>query len=232
MDSLKEVRDSIIHVCRRVYEHGMVASNDGNVTVRVGDDRVLVTPTGMSKGYLTAEDLVLTDMDGVAVEDNGRKVTSEIKIYLKIYSKREDVRAAVHAHPVHATAYAACGMTVESRVLPESVLSLGEVPLVPYGTPGTEELAERIGEYLEDCEVFLLENHGALALGTDVLTAYHRMECLEHTAKIIYLARQLGEVQTLSPKRIGELFEVHGDKTSARIQRVGKKMSQDLSKGD
>ena len=226
MDSFKEVRNSIIHVCRRVYEHGMVASNDGNVTARVGDDRVLVTPTGMSKGYLSTEDLVLTDMDGVPVEDNGRKVTSEIKIYLKIYSQREDVRAAVHAHPLYATAYAACGRTVESRVLPESVLSLGEVPLVPYGTPGTAELAERIGEYLDGCEVFLLENHGALALGTDVLSAYHRMECLEHTARIIYLARELGEVQILSPERIGELFKVHGNKTSERIRRTGEKMSR------
>ena len=145
MDSLKEAKENIIHVCRRIYAREMVASNDGNVTVRFAEDRVLATPTGMSKGFLTEDDLVVTDMEGNVVEGNGHAVTSEIRIYLKIYRQRDDVRAAVHAHPLYATAYAAAGLTVDSKVLPESVLSLGEVPLVPYGTPGTDELADRIG---------------------------------------------------------------------------------------
>ena len=226
MDSLNEAKKMIIHVCRRIYAREMVASNDGNVTVRFAEDRVLATPTGMSKGFLTEDDLVVTDMDGKVVEGNGLAVTSEIRIYLKIYGKRDDVRAAVHAHPLYATAYAAAGLTVDSKVLPESVLSLGEVPLVPYGTPGTDELADQIGHYLADHEVFLLENHGALALGGDVVEAYHRMECLEHTAKIVYLARELGGAHNLSPERIGSIFKVHGSRTTARIQRAGEKMSR------
>jgi L-fuculose-phosphate aldolase len=226
MDSLKETKENIIHVCRRIYAREMVASNDGNVTVRFAEDRVLATPTGMSKGFLTEDDLVVTDMEGNVVEGNGHAVTSEIRIYLRIYRERDDVRAAVHAHPLYATAYAAAGLTVDSKVLPESVLSLGEVPLVPYGTPGTDELADRIGVHLNDHEVFLLENHGALALGGDVVAAYHRMECLEHTARIVYLARELGGANNLEPEQIGAIFEVHGGKTSDIICRAGEKMSR------
>jgi L-fuculose-phosphate aldolase len=203
----------------------MVASNDGNVTVKVAPDRILATPTGKSKGFLTEDDLVLTDLDGNVVDGSGKKVTSEIRIYMRIYKQRPDVLAAVHAHPLHATAYASCGKTVNSQVLPESVLSLGYVPLVPYGTPGTDELADVIGEYLDGHEVFLLQNHGALALGANVIEAYHRIECLEHTARIVYLGEALGGVDRLTPHQIGGIFEVHGGKTSPRIQAAGRKMS-------
>lgn len=226
MDSLEELKRQVLHVCRRIYDREMVASNDGNVTVRVGEDRILATPSGMSKGFLAPEDLVLTDLEGHPLENNGRTVTSEILIYCAIYRLRPDVRAAVHAHPLYATACAAAGRTVETRVLPESVLSLGKVPLVPYGTPGTSELADRIAGYLADHEVFLLENHGALALGKNVVEAYHRMECLEHTAKIVHLAARLGGAVPLSPERIGGIFRVHGAKTSERIRREGERMSR------
>ncbi len=226
MHSLDEIKAQMLHVCRRIYDREMVASNDGNVTVRVDEQHILATPSGMSKGFLTADDLVLTDMRGNPVEKTERKVTSEIKIYCKIYELRPDVRAAVHAHPIYATARAAAGLTVNTKVLPESVLSLGEVPLVPYGTPGTDDLAGQVARYLEGHEVFLLENHGALALGTNVIEAYHRMECLEHTAKIVHLADSLGGAVTLSPERIGGIFEVHGGKTSARIRAAGARMSR------
>ena len=225
MDSLAEAKSKIIHVCRRIYEREMVASNDGNVTVRIGEDRILATPTGMSKGFLTEDDLVLTDLDGNVVEGGGA-VTSEIKIYIQIYRSRADVRAAVHAHPLYATAFAACGKTVSTDVLPESANSLGYVPLVPYATPGTEQLASRIGEYLADHEVFLLQNHGALALGGDVVEAYHRLECLEHTARIVYLAQTIGGMSRLTPEQIGGIFEVHGAKTSPRIREAGRRMSR------
>ena len=227
MDSLAEAKSKIIHVCKRIYAREMVASNDGNVTVRIGPDKILATPTGMSKGFLTEDDLVVTDLDGNVVDGSGKSVTSEIRIYMRIYRKRQDVAAAVHAHPLHATAYAASGKTINSQVLPESVLSLGYVPLVPYGTPGTDELADMIEEYLDGHEVFMLQNHGALALGGDVVEAYHRMECLEHTAKIVYLAEALGGVDRLSPQQIRGIFERHGNKTSPRIREAGRKMSEE-----
>jgi len=192
-----------------MYAREMVASNDGNLTVRIGPDRILATPAGKSKGFLTEDDLIVTDLDGNVVDGSGREVTSEIRIYLRIYRVREDVGAAVHAHPLHATAYAVAGKSVASDVLPESVLSLGYVPLVPYGTPGTDQLADRIEEYLEDYDVILLQNHGALALGRDVVEAYHRMECLEHTAKIIFLAEALGGANHLRPEQIAHIFSVY-----------------------
>jgi len=225
MDSLKEIKSQIIHVCRRIYQREMVASNDGNVTVRAEEDRIVATPSGMSKGFLREEDLVLTDMDGNIIEGKDRSVTSEIKIYCNIYRNRPDVKAAVHAHPLHATAYAAAGKTVDSKVLPESLLSLGEVPLVPYGTPGTDELAAQVEKYLDRHEVFLLANHGALALGRNVIEAYHRMECLEHTARILFLAETLGGAIQLTPEQIADIFKVHGSKTTQRIQQAGREMS-------
>ena len=229
MDQILTVKNQVLHVCRRIYEREMVASNDGNVTARVGSDRIIATPTGMSKGFLKEDDLVLTDLQGNIVGEPGRKVTSEIRIYYKIYRMRPDVFAAVHAHPLHATAYAASGRTIDTEVLPESVLSLGKVPLVPYGTPGTDELAEQIEKYLQEHEVFLLANHGALALGRDVIEAYHRMECLEHTARIIFLAESLGGAKKLTPRQISKLFEVHGEKVSERILKAGENLSKDGS---
>ena len=212
MDPIKKVREDILHVCRRIYQREMVASNDGNVSVRVGPDLVISTPTGMSKGFLEANDLVETDLEGNPLKGASRKVTSEIRIYLRVYKLRPDISAAVHAHPLTATALAVAGRTVDSEVLPESVLSLGKVPLVPYGTPGTDDLASQIAKYLPGHNVFLLENHGALALGRDVIEAYHRMECLEHTAKIIFLAELMGGVRRLTPEQIARLYEVHGKK--------------------
>ncbi|HUU29737.1 MAG TPA: class II aldolase/adducin family protein [archaeon] len=210
MDSLDRVKQDILHVCRRIYEREMVASNDGNVSVKVGPDRVICTPTGMSKGFLQPEDLVITDLEGNPLNEGSRKVTSEIRIYLRIFQLRPDISAAVHAHPLTATALAVAGRTVDSEVLPESVLSLGKVPLVPYGTPGTEELAGQIAKYLPEHNVFLLANHGALALGRNVIQAYHRMECLEHTAKILFLAESMGRVNRLTREQIARIYEVHG----------------------
>ena len=224
---IKEIKEQILHVCRRLYEREMVASNDGNVTVRVGEDRIIATPSGMSKGFLTADDLVLADMEGNVIEGRDRSITSEIRIYTRIYRKRPDVKAAVHAHPLYATAFAAAGRTVDSDVLPESVLSLGKVPLVPYATPGTSGLADQLEKYLDKHEIFLLANHGALALGRNVLEAYHRMETLEHTARIVYLAEPMGGALRLAPKQIGGIFEVYGSQASEVIRQAGREMSRE-----
>ena len=224
---IKEIKEQILHVCRRLYERNMVASNDGNVTVRVGEDRIIATPSGMSKGFLTADDLVLADMEGKVIEGRDRSITSEIRIYTQIYRRRPDVKAAVHAHPLYATAYAAAGRTVDTQVLPESALSLGPVALVPYATPGTSGLADQIERFLDKHEVFLLVNHGALALGANVLEAYHRMECLEHTARIVYLAEPLGGALRLAPKQIEAILEVYGSKTSEVIRRAVREMGRE-----
>lgn len=209
MDSLDEIKQKILHVCRRLYEWRMVDATGGNVSVRFGPDRVIATPTGMSKGFLQADDLVELDLEGRPVGRGKRTVTSEIGLYLRIFHARPDVAAAIHAHPPHATAFAVTGRSIDTDALPESVVILGKVPLVPYGTPGMDELYNEVEKFLPGHDVFLLANHGALTLGKDVIEACHRMECLEHTAMILWLAESLGGINRLKPEQVAALLSIH-----------------------
>ncbi|MBN2290546.1 MAG: class II aldolase/adducin family protein [Candidatus Glassbacteria bacterium] len=207
MPSLHRVKQDIIHVCQRLYQRDLVSTNEGNVSVRTGEDRLVLTPTGKSKGFLTVADLVETDMSGKPLK-KGQKASSEIKIHIRAYEKRPDVRAAVHAHPVTATGYAVAGVPFNECILPEIVLTLGKVPIVPYGTPSTEELPDALEPYLPNHDAFLLANHGALTLGSDVVSAYHKMESLEHAAKIVLVARLMGEPKLLSHKEVQRLLDI------------------------
>ncbi|MFC1614277.1 class II aldolase/adducin family protein [Gemmatimonadota bacterium] len=207
MPSLQQIKQDIIHVCHRLYERELVSTNEGNVSVRTGEDRLIVTPTGVSKGFLSAADLVEVDMSGNPVK-KGRKASSEIKIHIRAYEKRSDVRAVVHAHPITATGYSVAGVPLAECVLPEMVLTLGKVPIVPYGTPSTDELPDALEPYLFDHDAFLLANHGAMTLGTDILGAYHKMESLEHAAKILLVSRLMGNQNLLSRNEVDRLLEI------------------------
>jgi L-fuculose-phosphate aldolase len=175
--------EDIVEVGRRIYINGFVAANDGNISVRVGDDEIITTPTGVSKGFLTPDMLVKVNMDGQKISGNLRP-SSEIKMHIEVYKQRSDVRAVVHAHPITATGFAVAGIPLEKCVLPEVVLSLGSIPIAKYGTPSTMELPEAINEFLPTCDAVLLANHGALTVGVDVFNAYYKMETLEHFAKM------------------------------------------------
>ncbi len=207
MTPLYQLRRDIIHVCRRMYQRGYVAANDGNVSARVSEDRILTTPTGMSKGFLTEDQLVLCDMEGNVISGN-LKPSSELPMHLMVYRERPDVNAVVHAHPVAATGFAVAGIPLAQCVLPEVVLTVGAVPVAEYGTPSTEEIPNSIRRYIHDYDAFLLANHGALTLGPDVITAYHRMETVEHFAQITLVARQLGRVNVLSDEQVQKLMQV------------------------
>ena len=209
MDKIEAVKKEVVSVCRRLYAWQMVDATGGNVTARVGDNLVVATPSGMSLALVKESDLVVIDLEGKPVTGNKRP-TSEIGLYLAVYRARPEVGAAMHAHPAHATALAVAGLTVDCRLLPESVVFLGKVPLVPYATPGTEDLFREIEPHLEGHEAFLLANHGALTLGRDASEACHRMECLEHTARIQLLAGTAGSPNRLSAEQISRLLEVHG----------------------
>ena len=184
-----------------------MSSNEGNVSVRVSQDRLIVTPSGMSKGFLTVTDLVETDMSGKPLK-RGQKASSEIKIHIRAYQKRPDVRAAVHAHPITATGYAVAGIPLTECALPEIVLTLGKVPIVPYGAPSTEELPDALEPYLAEHDALLLANHGALTLGADVIQAYHKLESLEHAARILLVSRLMGEPNLLSRKEVDRLLDI------------------------
>jgi L-fuculose-phosphate aldolase len=190
MLSVEEAGDAILMVGKRMYEQGFVAANDGNISVRLSEDRCLSTPTGMSKGFMNRSDLVITDMQGRKISGK-RQPTSEIKMHLRAYELRSDISAVVHAHPPHATAYAVAGIPLDECILPEVIVTIGSVPLAAYGTPSTEEVPESIEAVVTRCDAFLLRNHGVMTVGTDVLGAYHKMETVEHFARISFLAWQL-----------------------------------------
>jgi L-fuculose-phosphate aldolase len=205
----EEVRRDILHVCRRLYERGLVAGSDGNVSVRLGRDRLVATPTGMSKGFLQPDDLVLCDLEGRQIAGK-RRLTTEIRIHLTAYRHRDDVCAVVHAHPPYATAFAVARRNLDERIMPEGYIAVGKVALTAYGTPSTPELEASIEPAVVDHDAILLANHGAMTLGRDVITACHRMEALEQLAQISALAQMIGEPRALTAEEIARLEAIRG----------------------
>lgn len=202
----QQLREDIVEVGRRLWTRGFVASNDGNISVRIGDDRVLMTPTAVSKGFMSADMMVITDMDGTLVSGApGRRPSSEILMHLVAYRQRPDVRAVVHAHPPLATGFAVAGIPLDRAVLAEVVTTLGSIPIADYATPSTQELPDAVAPYVTAHDGLLLANHGALALGADLFAAYYKMETIEHFARISLVARQLGRENLLSRDEVGRL---------------------------
>lgn len=208
MRGTRAARRAIVDVCRRLYDRGLIAGQDGNVSVRVAEDRVLVTPAGMSKVDVAPADLVELTVAGKAVR-GARAASSEAAVHLRIYARRADVKAVVHAHPPTATGFAVAGEELRAYVLPEIVLAMGPVPLVPYAMPGTEGLADRFEPYLAAHDAFLMANHGAVTAGPSLLIAHQRMESLEHAARILLTPRLLGRVNELSPDHVAALIAAH-----------------------
>jgi L-fuculose-phosphate aldolase len=198
------MKNKIIEVGKRAYARGYIASNDGNISARIDTKHVLITPTGISKGFMKASDLIVVDMNGKIVSGK-KKPSSEIHMHLQIYKEREDVNSVCHLHPPYATGFAVAGIPLDQYVLPEVVITLGTIPLVPYGTTGTEELYKPLLPLLQNYDAFLLANHGALTVGIDVFNSYYKMETLEHVAQIIFIAKQLGNVNTLNAEQVQKL---------------------------
>ncbi len=204
-----EVREQICDVCHKMWQLGWVAANYGNVTVKLEDGTFLATPTGISKSFITPEKLVHIDENGEILDAiDGLKPSSEIKMHLRCYKEREDVGAVVHAHPPTATGFAVAHLDMDRYTMIETVVAIGSVPVTPYGTPSTEEVPEAIAPYLPEHDVLLLENHGALTVGSDLITAYYRMETLELYAKISLTAHLLGGEKEISEKNIDRLINM------------------------
>ena len=210
MESYKtesQYRSDIIEICKRVHANGWVASNDGNISIKIAPNAVLCTPTGMSKGYLTPDQLVKVDMEGNKIEGE-LEASSEVKIHLDVYKNKKGINSAVHAHPPYSTAYAVAGIPLDQCVIPEIIVSLGSIPLTEYGTPSTHEIPESIRKHLQDHNAFLMQNHGAFAIGADVYQAYYRMESMELFAKISLLAKTLGNVNNISEADVRKIMEM------------------------
>ena len=204
-----EIKKQICEIGRRIYNRNMVAANDGNISVKLNDNEFLCTPTGVSKGFMTPEFICKVDAKGNVIQANkGFKPSSEIKMHMRVYEKRPDVGAVVHAHPTFATSFAIAGIPLTQPIMPEAVISLGCVPIAEYGTPSTMEIPDNLEKYLPYFDAVLLENHGALTFSDNLLNAYHKMESVEFYARLLYISTQLGGPKELSEKQVQRLYEI------------------------
>jgi len=209
MNNEWELKKQIIEIGRRIWTRGYVASNDGNISVKLNDDELLTTPHGVSKGFMTLDMIVKVDKRGKVISGNPKYTpSSEVKMHLEVYKERPDIKSVVHAHPPYATSFAVAGIALNKCVLPEAILVIGAVPTAKYGLPSTMEIPDSIREYTKSSDAILLANHGSLTLGTDLLDAYHKLETLEHTANIVWKAMQLGNVNVLPDYERDRLMEL------------------------
>ncbi len=205
MPSDADLIDQLLDVCHRLHRAGMVAANDGNVSAMCDDGNIITSVTNVSKGAMTARQVVKVNQEGNPLED-GKRPSSELRMHLAIYKDRQDVRAVVHAHPPYATGFAAAGLALDKCVLPEIVMTLGSIPLAEYGTPSTEEVPEAVSKWIGQANAVLLANHGAVTVGNSLMEAWYRMERIEHYAKICFIARQLGGERVLSPEEVEKIY--------------------------
>ena len=203
------LREQICDICHKMWQLGWVAANDGNISAKLEDGSFMATPTGISKSFITPEKLVRIDREGNVLEAlEGYRPSSEIKMHLRCYEERADVGAVLHAHPPAATGYAVANIPLDEYSMIETALTLGSIPVTPYGTPSTYEVPDAIAPYLGEHDALLLQNHGALTVGADVVTAYYRMETLELFAKISLNAHLLGGAKELSGENIDRLISM------------------------
>jgi L-fuculose-phosphate aldolase len=202
----QQLRDEMVRVGKLIFDKGWIAANDGNISVRMDDGRILATPTGVSKGMMDPGDLIICDADGHKLTGD-REITSEMAMHLTIYRLRPDMHSVVHAHPPVATGFAAAGRALNVGLLPEVIIKLGSVPLADYGLPGTPALTEGMLPYIPKYEALLMANHGAVSYGEDLMQAYFRMEMVEHFARITLVAELLGGAKALPRVEIQKLFQ-------------------------
>jgi len=205
----EQVRAEIVEVGRRLYARGYVASNDGNISVRLDATRLITTPKSVSKGFMTPDMMVVVDPEGRKLSGD-RDASSELPMHLEIYRSRPDVNAVVHAHPPLATGFAVAGIPLTRAVLAEVVTTLGSVPIAEYGTPSTKELPDAVRKYIKAHDGLLLANHGAVTCCRTLMSAYYKMETIEHFAKISLVARLLGREHLLSRDEVDRLQALRG----------------------
>src|SRR5919197_4905246 len=209
MTTESALRADIVEVGRRMYARGYTASNDGNISVRLGEDRLLMTPKGVCKGFMTSDMMCITDLDGRKLQGD-RDPSSEMLMHLEVYRQRADVQAVVHAHPPIATGFAVAGIPLNRAVLAEVLTTLGSIPIAAYATPSTKELPEAVRKYIKAHDGMLLANHGALTIGADLFSAYYKMETIEHFAKISLVARLLGRENLIAREEVMRLQGLRG----------------------
>jgi L-fuculose-phosphate aldolase len=204
-----QLRADIVEVGRRMYDRRYTAANDGNISVRLGTDRLLMTPKGICKGFMSPDMMCITDLAGRKLEGD-RDPSSEMLMHLEVYRHRPDVQAVVHAHPPTATGFAVAGIPLDRAVLAEVLTTLGSIPIAEYATPSTQELPDAVRKYIKAHDGMLLANHGALTVGADLFSAYYKMETIEHFAAISLVARLLGRENLIAREEVMRLQQLRG----------------------
>jgi len=201
------LKEELVEACHNVYENSFVSAFDGNLSARVNENEILITRSGINKGDVTLQDILTIDNRGNLIKGEG-KVTTEVKLHLKVYNNRAEINSVIHCHPIYATAIATSLEEFPNNIFPEAILTLGKIPICKYATPSTSSLAELLNPYVSFANVMLLSNHGAIALGNNIKTAYFRMEKLEHISETIFAAKSFGGIKTLSDEEIVELYSI------------------------
>jgi L-fuculose-phosphate aldolase len=209
-----QLRHDLVEYGRMLHAQGFVAATDGNLSVRMDNDRVMITPTGVSKGMMHPDEMVVVDLQGEKLS-GPRPPSSEIAMHLTIYRMRPEIAAVVHAHPCTATAFASAGIALDEPLCSEVVITLGAVPLAPYATTGTKELSDSLRPFIPVHNAILMANHGVVAYGASLRQAYLRMEAVEHYAKIVLAARQLGCARALDEQQLEKLVEARSRYSSS-----------------
>ena len=199
-----ETRREICLYGRKVYDKGFVTATDGNISMRMMNDRMFITPSASCLGNLNVNDLVYVDFNGQVLQCN-RTPSSELPMHLEIYNKRPEVNAIIHTHPANSTAFTIAGENFSQPVLPELILGLGDVPIAKYATPSTHESAVVISELIKNHDVIILDHHGVVTVGIDLQQAFYKLERLEHAASTLLAAKQLGNINPLNPSDIEKL---------------------------
>ncbi len=204
-DDKPAIAQQICDVMRMLYQHEMVVANDGNVSARLPNGNLMITASGALKGYMTPDQVIECDPEGNSLD--GRRVTTEVKMHVAAYEQRPDVRAVVHAHPIYAVAFSLAGLGLAECTIPEIIVTMGAIPTAPYATPSTYDLPETLKPHLARGDAVIMERHGVICVGSDLIDAYKKMEMVEHTAKITHAARTLGVVRPIAPEGVQALLD-------------------------
>jgi len=215
-----DIARQLVLICHRIYERGFVTATDGNVSARLANGNILITPSALNKGRVRESDLVEVRPDGTPVTLS-RKPSTELEMHLFIYQQRSDVQAIVHAHPTYATGFATARMPLTECLFPEVIVGLGAIPLAAYATPSTREVTDALAPFVKNADAILLANHGVVTYGSDLDDAYFKMEKVEHAAHIAYVARMLGGEQPLTSEEVAKLRALSGTRYGKAIDRTG-----------
>jgi len=214
-----QIKKQLVEICHKIHAKGFVAATDGNISVRIDENKILCTPTSLPKEKIRISDLIVISLDGNVISGN-KKPSTEFKMHLAIYKNREDVNAVIHAHPVYATAFASSKLALDIPFLPEVILSIGKVPVCTYATPSTDEVVKSILPFVKKTNLLLLQNHGVVTFGKNLEEAYYLLEKLEHTAKIFSIAMTFNGVRPLTKNQILKLYQIN--ETNYKISQKNK----------